>query len=74
MPVGYAPADGDGLDAAFDDAAPADVAAPADDQGFDGADGADGDGSGDPGGIVPAGARRRGTWIRRGRRIILFGA
>ena len=44
----------------------------ADDQGADGAD-ADSYGDGDPGGMVPAGARRRGTWIRRGRRIILFG-
>ena len=70
MPVGYAPADGDGygLDVAFDDAAPAD------DQGFDWPDVADVAGYGDPGGIVPASARRRGTWIRRGRRIILFGA
>ena len=67
-PGGFSPAngDGDGQDGAFDDGSTAD------DQGFDGA-GGDGYGDGDPGGMVPAGARRRGTWIRRGRRIILFG-
>jgi hypothetical protein len=67
-PAGYPPADGDGYgaDGAFDDAATAD------DQGSDGADG-NGYDSGEPGAMGPAGARRRGTWIRRGRRIILFG-
>jgi hypothetical protein len=58
--------DGSGPDGAYDDGATAD------DQGSDGA-GGDGYDSGDPGGTGPSGAQRRGTWIRRGRRIIIFG-
>jgi len=67
-PDGYPPADGDDYmpDGAADDAAPGD------DQGSDGADG-NGYGYGEPAAMGPAGSRRRGTWIRRGRRIILFG-
>jgi hypothetical protein len=48
----------------------------ADDQGFDADADADADADGegyDPSGMAPAGAQRRGTWIRRGRRIILYG-
>jgi hypothetical protein len=47
---------------------------PADDPGLDGDADADTDSeSYDPDGVVPAGTHRRGTWIRRGRRIILYG-
>jgi hypothetical protein len=68
-PVGDMGGDGDGDDYGQD--MPYGGAGTADDQDLDGDD--YGDGAGEPGGFVPGGARRRGTWIRRGRRIILFG-
>jgi hypothetical protein len=66
IPDGYPPADGDDYmpDGAADDAAPGDDQI---------SEGADGNGYGEPAAMGPAGSRRRGTWIRRGRRIILFG-
>jgi hypothetical protein len=68
-PTTYPPGDGDGYGAYEPDGADDDYLD--DDQGFE--DSGDADGDADAGGIMPAGGRRRGTWIRRGRRVILYG-
>jgi hypothetical protein len=65
----YPTADGDGY--SFYDPDAGDDDDSGEDQGLNG----DGDiyGDADSDGMVPAGSRRRGSWVRRGRRIILYG-